>query len=1842
MDIIQPTTNGFSPEEFQPFDGLFKNSDPFHPPNTIQQITPYVNPGELIIELGLTTQEGTQLFSPTINIDPLTGQTWDDFLTGNFAGNSVNFLGTDKADDLYLRVNPEQRLEFSVDGTYFYHLNGLTLSSDLNISADLGSGDDRLYLDSSLIESLNSTGAQFNLDGGEDNDTIFGPDLDTIWNITGQNSGNLSNIEFSHVENLKAAENNHATFVFTPEGSLDGLVDGGDGNLGKLVIDGGEYIKTEFIANSAHSGEIHLDDKTIRYAGLAVNTIIDSSTTTDKVFQATGGDDDILVQSDNTGKITISSSNSTFQTVHFDQPSNSLTIRGLAGNDTITIQALDPNFSQSLIIDGEDGKDTVIFAQNLTLQGGSVTVNAENITVNSDVTIDLTKENDTDGIITFTASDTQSGFNASGAVEINLTGATLKAGDINLSAASTVTGSAIGLPAALINLTSTARINIIDTRIESSGNVTLASISQVEGTATATGLSEYTDSTADAAVATSIIESIATTNIFGVSSLLVDRDLNITADNDINVTTSGDASAAQAGAGIAIANITGITEAYIEGASIQGIQASNITISADSQNNIRTTATASPGGATNNSETPESRTENQAKTSDGTVEVAGALAFTKLNSQTQAYIASDNINDPNINTDKLTIKITSNNTQHTIGDSSNVGNSAQGVGVAVAVSIVDINNHAYIGSNTSINAGQIDIIALTPTGEFTTQATSGGGGSDVGVAGALAVHILNSDTKAQINSSAIIDVNQGDVKLEAQNQNSSQVTAQAAQSGGETLGIGASIGLAIQQNQTIASIENDAILNNARNLNLSAASDNTIDNSATAGSAGGIAATPALALTIASNETSALIGSGNILTLGSLEALASHKGNSSTLADAAAAGDSVGMGAALALNFVDDITIATTQRNITAAGDVSLSAHSYASSDSEAKASAGGAEAPEEGDEEQTSEDQINTQLDSVDTPNKEEHKNAIAGKTRTTEGQVSIAAALALNLANSTATATLGDGIVINAAGQLKLATSSETDASAIADGSAVGESAIGIGVAVALNIVDITNTASIGTSEITASGITLQAKMSDETLGGDGTSDFTAQATSGAGATNVGLAGSFALNYTGENASLAVINSGAIVDVRGGNITLEAENNTNSITEAKAIQEGEASVGIGASVALDIERNKTEAALKDNVTLTNAAKLTLSATSDNNSQTSSQTGAAGGIALSPGLAMTIVTNQTQANIGAAGTTGLLELGEIEATSRHTGKSSTTADGAAAGSTVGVGASLAINIVDDITESTTARDITAQGDISFTAQGYGASESIAKASAEGVEAPEEEPTPPEEEETPPEEEPTPPGEEPTPPEEKEKPKTAEDQAISAISSQAATKLAIDLEKNQIIFTENHYLLDGQVVKYNPNGNTPIGGLTDGRQYKVKKIDDLRVQLLDSTTNNVIDLTSDSSGAHSLSYIITSTTPAYTSNLIDIYTNEITFSTKHDLKTGDKISYYNPAKFPIKGKAIGGTFDTLTQKYYDVTVYYVIKVDDDTIKLARTRSDALSGKKEGIVNINSKGIGDQVFTLVERYDVTTGKTRELGYYLPSTINVSGNESNVIELTYNHGLKTGQGVVVQIHPSAATPKSPLSGINTDTYDNKTGYQPTEAKTYYVKVISSKKIQLAETLEDFNNNVFVTVSKSTLENLSRYRFMPTWHVGVETVQEQGQEHSVSFSAKNAPVDENPNNPPGGEKSEERKEKIQGQAKTSDGAVSVAAGLALNLARSTAKASLGTGVVINTGGTFKLAASNETDASAIADGSAVGESAFGIGVAVALNIVDITNEAKINNNITASGIILQAKMSDETLGG
>ncbi|WP_416671882.1 hypothetical protein [Egbenema bharatensis] len=302
----------------------------------------------------------------------------------------------------------------------------------------------------------------------------------------------------------------------------------------------------------------------------------------------------------------------------------------------------------------------------------------------------------------------------------------------------------------------------------------------------------------------------------------------------------------------------------------------------------------------------------------------------------------------------------------------------------------------------------------------------------------------------------------------------------------------------------------------------------------------------------------------------------------------------------------------------------------------------------------------------------------------------------------------------------------------------------------------------------------------------------------------------------------------------------------------------------------------------------------------------------------------------------------------------------------------------------------------------------------------------------------------------------------------------AENQLRIDIENDRILFATAHSLTNGQTVRYEAQGNRAIGGLSDRALYTVHVIDARTIQLRQG--NTIVNLTSDSLGDHALIPVLTFATENGFGS-VNIDNETITFSGNHFLQTGDKVDYYRTLD---GSRPVGGTFDTLYTNP-DVHPFFVIRVSDTVIKLAKTRPDALSNKA---LDLTSIGQGLQTLTLVERANTNRD---HLTFHAPSTLSTSG---TTITLNYAHGFQTGQGIVLQLDSTASLPKSPISGLNADIYTSQARvYRPTSEKTYYVKRISDTRFQLAETLEDLHNNIFVDVAM--VAGGSRYRFMPTYH-------------------------------------------------------------------------------------------------------------------------------------------------------
>ncbi|MCX7166746.1 MAG: DUF4347 domain-containing protein, partial [Rhodocyclales bacterium] len=351
------------------------------------------------------------------------------------------------------------------------------------------------------------------------------------------------------------------------------------------------------------------------------------------------------------------------------------------------------------------------------------------------------------------------------------------------------------------------------------------------------------------------------------------------------------------------------------------------------------------------------------------------------------------------------------------------------------------------------------------------------------------------------------------------------------------------------------------------------------------------------------------------------------------------------------------------------------------------------------------------------------------SNKAETSSGSITVAGAVAVTNLTSDSLAYVNTSGTVTSTGLLLVQSLNNSDASATADGSSIGSGAAGVGVAVAINNARAHNDAYLGGAGaglVTAGSVSVEAKMAAETVvpAATPTQIFGAQATSGAGG-GVAIAGSLALSVT-DTTSTAVIKSGTTVNLpTGGVVTLTAVNTSSSNAMAQptgigAVSAG--SVGVGASVALNIANNTTLAEVANGATITNAGNLTLAATSSNTVTTSAKAGGtAGGSGVGVGGAIStaVVNNSTTADIGTGST--LVLGGALSVTATHRGATVTSADGTAGGGAGGVGAVLGLNVVSDVTTATTRRNLTVGGDVTFGAWNSGASSVETKASAVGA-----------------------------------------------------------------------------------------------------------------------------------------------------------------------------------------------------------------------------------------------------------------------------------------------------------------------------------------------------------------------------------------------------------------------------------------------------------------------------------------------------------------------------------------
>ncbi|HEY1419818.1 MAG TPA: hypothetical protein VGG90_03820, partial [Candidatus Dormibacteraeota bacterium] len=894
--------------------------------------------------------------------------------------------------------------------------------------------------------------------------------------------------------------------------------------------------------------------------------------------------------------------------------------------------------------------------------------------------------------LTDSQTDTGSAAIKTGHATINLTGATITAGAIDIEASATsadsntgdhsVSLAFIGAPTLdnIINGTfltpQNATVNVTDTSLTSSGDVTL----KATGTSTITNTiapMAGTDSSKDAALAVSVVDSTTTVNVSGNSSISAPSGaLSLAAFDTNTVKTTGDASSATSGAGIAIAVVVTSTKAYIDAGGGNSISAKSITIAADTKNDVETKAIASSKGATGNaatfdptsavdtgtntitipavthgdgsalangdkvvysagggtaiggltdgstyfvhlntdgthvqldsdqtdakSSTPSSiipltsvgagtthsltlddantmtktpaNKDGNAKTSQGSLTFAGALAFHYVGDTTEAYVnpASGSLSVGATDSSGSGVKVhaASANTDPVTADGSTVKSkdSSDGVAIAIGVDIADIHTHAYLGGSLSFTAPAVMVEApLTITGDssaskdtFATSATSGLGDSKkLGIAGALTVNVINLDRSALVKDGASIDAPSAKFSVTAASDSTSSAIATPAK-------------------QVFDPKATGVISGNTINLPYK------ISGTLTTGDP-----------LIYSNGDGTSIGG---LTDGGLYYAVSPTCTATTCSlqldpNKADVGTDTTPGPRTKIVTLDASKADGTEHSIYRDDSASVTFDPTAS------------------------------------------------GVVDTSTNQITLPSPL-----------THGDGSAL--ANGDKLDYSSGGGTNKVIGGLKDGDSYYAV-------VIDSTH-------------IKLDTDQTD------------AQKTSG-----WSKIVSLSAGATGTNHSLAINDAGP-------------------------------DTGIGASVSVNVVNDNTTASLGANSTITNSGDLTLSSTAADAMTTTAKQGSKGNTAITPAVAVAVSNVTTLANVNSSSTT-LGVSGKLAASATQTATTTATAAGDANGKSTAIGVAIALNWSTHKVQSTTFRNLNATGDISFTANGQSSNTSSAKASSSGA-----------------------------------------------------------------------------------------------------------------------------------------------------------------------------------------------------------------------------------------------------------------------------------------------------------------------------------------------------------------------------------------------------------------------------------------------------------------------------------------------------------------------------------------
>ncbi|MEN6340037.1 MAG: hypothetical protein ABFD03_07915, partial [Clostridiaceae bacterium] len=276
-------------------------------------------------------------------------------------------------------------------------------------------------------------------------------------------------------------------------------------------------------------------------------------------------------------------------------------------------------------------------------------------------------------------------------------------------------------------------------------------------------------------------------------------------------------------------------------------------------------------------------------------------------------------------------------------------------------------------------------------------------------------------------------------------------------------------------------------------------------------------------------------------------------------------------------------------------------------------------------------------------------------------------------------------------------------------------------LGVGIAVSVVTHQNYAYIKDGTITANSLELSA------ISGSDTDKliFNADSKAGYSQGDIGVGGAITVQVVSAKTKALIGDNAQVTLGEGGTLTIKSESYETSTTSATAISTGTASrVGVGAGIAVGVIGIDVISKVADgaNILVGGSGALTsvdITANHDNTESLKSSAGSKGGVSITPVLALLISGAHVEAALGSS--SHLLSASEdITISAKSANARETAANAAAAGGSVGVGASFVITVLNDSSNASLRRSLRARN-VKLTATGRSSLKATSRAGSQGV-----------------------------------------------------------------------------------------------------------------------------------------------------------------------------------------------------------------------------------------------------------------------------------------------------------------------------------------------------------------------------------------------------------------------------------------------------------------------------------------------------------------------------------------